>query len=219
MRRLLRRIGRDRSGTTTIEFTIVALLFFLLTFGITEFGYMLWQYNSAAKAAQLGARLAAVSNPVWQELPSVTDDGSPGSAWTEEYDVTCTGGGECDGTAPSGTGPTIDNDAMQCLIYGRNAANDPPCDDQCQETGIDGENGICDRFPYLTEENVSVEYKNTGLGFAGRPTGPVPTITVRLTGMTFDLIMVGALIGHDQVAMPDFAVTMTGEDMNRAPPE
>src|SRR5262245_44263569 len=162
MRRLLRRIGCDRSGTTTIEFTIVSLLFFMLTFGIVEFGYMLWQYNSAAKAAQLGARLAAISNPVWEELPSVTDDGTAGSAWTTEYDVTCTGGGDCEGTVPTGVTLTADDDAMQCLIYGRNADNDPPCDNECEETGINGENGICDRFPYITEANVSVEYSNTG---------------------------------------------------------
>jgi TadE-like protein len=220
MSRFLRRMGRDQSGTTTIEFTIVMLLFFMLTFGITEFGFMLWQYNSAAKAAQLGARLAAISNPVWQELTSVTDDGTPGSAWTTAYDVTCSGeSGACTGTVPDGAGDTYDADAMQCLVYGRNATNDPPCDDQCAETGIDGENGICDRYPYVTEENVSVEYSHTGLGFAGRPGGPVPTITLRLTGLTFNFFALGALLGFEQIAMPDFEVTMTGEDLNRAGPE
>ena len=220
MRRFLRHMGRDQSGTTTIEFTIVMLLFFLLTFGITEFGYMLWQYNSAAKAAQLGARLAAVSNPVWGGLPTITDDGTPGSAWTTDYDVTCSGDtGGCSGTLPDGADDTYDEDAMQCLVYGRNADNDPPCDDECSETGIDGENGICDRYPYITEENVSVEYMNTDLGFAGRPTGPVPTITLRLTGLTFNFFALGALMGFEEIAMPDFAVTMTGEDLNRAAPE
>lgn len=216
MHRFLRRLGRDQTGTTTIEFTIVVLLFFMLTFGITEFGYLLWQYNSAAKAAQLGARLAAVSNPVWEELASVTDDGTPGSAWTKEYDVTCTGG-SCSGE-DAGAGHTFNDDAMQCLFYGRNADNDPPCDDQCAETGIDGENGICDRYPYITEENVSVEYRKTGLGFAGRPGGPVPTITLRLTGLTFNFFALGALMGFDQITMPDFEVTMTGEDLNQAAP-
>ena len=83
----LRHLGRDQSGTTTIEFTIVALLFLLLTFGLVEFGHMFWQYNSAAKAAQLGARLAAVSNPVWEELVNLEDTGTPGAAWETEYTV------------------------------------------------------------------------------------------------------------------------------------
>lgn len=221
MRRLVRHIGRDQSGTTTIEFTIVMMLFFMLTFGITEFGYMLWQYNSAAKAAQLGARLAAVSDPVWGDLVNVTDDGTPGGPWTADYEVTCTGAGagSCAGTAPDGADATdYDADAMQCLVFGRKAGTVPPCDTVCGEGGIDGENGICDRFFRITPANVSVTYSHTGLGFAGRPGGPVPTITLRLQNVTFDFFAVGALLGFGQITMPDFKVTMTGEDLNRAAP-
>src|SRR5687767_12334772 len=89
-----RHLGRDQSGTTTIEFTIVALLFLLLTFGLLEFGHMFWQYNSATKAAQHGARLAAVSNPVWSGLVTLEDTGTPGAAWETDYVVTCDGEGE-----------------------------------------------------------------------------------------------------------------------------
>ncbi len=95
----LRHLGHDQQGTTTVEFTIVALLFLLLTFGLVEFGNMFWQFNSAAKAAQLGARLAAVSNPVWGELVNLEYTGTPGSAWEIDYTVTCDGdSGDCDGT-------------------------------------------------------------------------------------------------------------------------
>jgi len=218
MHRLLRRIGRNQSGATTVEFTIVMMLFFLLTFGITEFGYLLWQYNSAAKAAQLGARLAAVSDPVWQELVALTDDGTPGGPWTENYSVTCTGAGACSGTVPDDAGPTYDAAAMQCLVFGRKAGAVPPCDTVCQESGIDGENGICDRYRYITSQNVSITYSHTGLGFAGRPGGPVPTITLQLTGLTFDFFALSGLMGFDEIEMPDFKVTMTGEDLNRAAP-
>ena len=64
MRIFLASLARDEHGATTIEFTLVALMFFMLTFGMVEFSYMFWQYNSASKAAQVGARLAAVSDPV-----------------------------------------------------------------------------------------------------------------------------------------------------------
>jgi TadE-like protein len=214
MRRLLHRLHRDQSGTTTLEFTIVAVLFFLLTFGLVEFGFMLWQYNSAAKAAQLGARLAAVSDPVWSELPNLEDTGAPGAAWETDYTVTCDGESEdCDGTF---TGD-YDSTAMQCLVFGRSADN-PPCDDKCAETGVDGDNGICDRFAFVTPGNVSITYSHTGLGFAGRPGGPVPTITLQLTGLTFDYLGLGDLLGFGQVTMPDFQVTMTGEDLSQAAP-
>jgi hypothetical protein len=216
MNRLLQQLARSQAGTSTIEFAIVAMLFLLLTFGLVDFGHMFWQYNSAAKAAQLGARLAAVSDPVWQILPTITDDGTPGGAWTTNYDVTCSGASAvCNGTSPDDT--DYDATAMQCLVFGRNPSS-PPCDTVCSEAGMDGENGICDRFSRITPANVSITYSHTNLGFSGRPGGPVPTITLRLTGLQFNFVALGALAGLQTVPMPDFVVTMTGEDLSRAAP-
>jgi hypothetical protein len=45
---------------------------FALLFGITDFGYAFWQWSSAAKALQLGVRLAAVSDPVSSDLKTYT---------------------------------------------------------------------------------------------------------------------------------------------------
>ncbi len=212
MRRLLLRLRNDQSGTTVIEFTIVVLLFFLLTFGITEFGYMFWQYNSASKAAQVGARLAAVSNPVWGGLPTLTSSGTLGGPWNTAYNVTCDGASEtCSGSHTGG----YDATAMQCLVFGRSQSS-PPCDTLCAETGIDGEAGICDRFSRVAPANVSISYSHTGLGFAGRPGGPVPTITLQLTGLQFQFYALSSLMGLGPVTMPPFTVTMTGEDLSRA---
>jgi hypothetical protein len=219
MDRFLQQLARNQAGTSTIEFAIVAMLFLLLTFGLVDFGHMFWQYNSAAKAAQLGARLAAVSDPVWDGLPTFTDDaGTPGGAWQTNYSVTCTSSnasgsaGTCTGNNDGG----YDAAAMQCLVFGRAAGG---CDTQCAETGMDGEAGLCDRFNRITPQNVSITYSHTGLGFSGRPGGPVPTITLRLTGLTFNFVAVGTLAGLGQfMTMPDFRVTMTGEDLNRAAP-
>lgn len=220
MRRFLHRLHRDQSGTAMIELSIVIVLFLLLTFGVVEFGYMLWQYNSAAKAAQLGARMAAVSDPVWGDLRDLEDTGTPGAAWEIEYEVVCSGEDEeCTSVGTDDVdADTYDSVAMDCLVFGRSQTT-PPCDTECAETGIDGENGLCDRYNFVAPENVSITYSHTGLGFAGRPGGPVPTITLRLTGLTFDFFAVGALLGFQQVTMPDFAVTMTGEDLNRLAPE
>ena len=182
----LRHLGHDQRGTTTIEFTIVALLFLLLTFGLVEFGNMFWQYNSAAKAAQLGARMAAVSNPVWSVLPDLASTGTPGSAWEIDYTVACDGdSGDCDGTFSG----DYDATAMNCLVFGRRAP-----------------------------ENVVVTYSHTGLGFAGRPGGPVPTVTLRLTGLQFEFLALGDLLGLEPITMPPFSVTMTGEDLSRLAP-
>jgi hypothetical protein len=220
MMRLLSSLRRNEAGTSTIEFTIVALLFFLITFGLVEFGYMFWQYNSAAKAAQVGARLAAISNPVWSDLPAFADTGTPGDEWETNYAVECS---RDDASCVSIGADDVDDvgydpEAMDCLVFGR-ATGEDACDAECAETGIDGEVGMCDRFRRLEDEgDIIITYSHTGMGFAGRPGGPVPTITLQLTGLTFEFFALGALMGFDEISMPDFKVTMTGEDLNRAAP-
>jgi hypothetical protein len=211
----LRHLGRDQSGTTTIEFTIVVLLLLLLTFGLVEFGHMFWQYNSAAKAAQHGARMAAVSNPVWLGLVSLEDTGTPGAAWETNYVVTCDG--EDEDCTDLGEGE-YDDEAMECLVFGR-ATGETPCDTECDSAGVDEYlAGMCDRFGRITPENVIVTYSHTGLGFAGRPGGPVPTITVQLKDLDFEFLALGDLLGLEDITMPPFTVTMTGEDLSRLAP-
>ena len=51
---------RSQIGSTTVEFAIVAALFFSLLLGITDFGRILFMWNSAAEATRLGARIAVV---------------------------------------------------------------------------------------------------------------------------------------------------------------
>jgi hypothetical protein len=220
---LLSSLKRDERGTTTIEFTIVALLFFLVTFGITEFGYMLWQYNSAAKAAQVGARLAAVSNPVWSNLPTLTDDGgSPGGAWQTDYAVECSrSDASCQSVGDDEVGDLdYDADAMNCLVFGHQTGAES-CATACDDDAEPREQGMCNYFARVATDqdaDVVVTYSHTGMGFSGRPGGPVPTITLQLTGLTFEFFALGSLLGFDEIAMPDFKVTMTGEDLNGAAP-
>ena len=208
MRTLLASLARDEHGATTIEFTLVALMFFMLTFGMVEFSYMFWQYNSASKAAQVGARLAAVSDPVWLDLATFEDTGTPGGPWTTDYDIVCSGEDEeCDGDSGA-----YDPAALERLVEGR----DGVCG--AVDDAINDDPGMCDIFDRVTPENVIVTYQNTGLGFAGRPGGPVPTITVQLTGLTFEFVGLGDLMGIDAITMPDFLVTMTGEDLSALAP-
>jgi len=47
-------------GATTVEFAIVAVLFFSLLLGIMDFGRMLFTWNAAAEATRWGARIAVV---------------------------------------------------------------------------------------------------------------------------------------------------------------
>ena len=55
---------RDQRGAVIVEVTIVMTLMFVLVLGGIEFLLLFYQRNAAAKAVQIGARLAAVSDPV-----------------------------------------------------------------------------------------------------------------------------------------------------------
>ncbi|MGZ6544634.1 MAG: TadE/TadG family type IV pilus assembly protein [Actinomycetota bacterium] len=57
---------RREDGAAAVEFAIVASLFFMLVFGIIDFGFAFHSWNNAANAAREGARLAAVD-------PNTTD--------------------------------------------------------------------------------------------------------------------------------------------------
>ena len=69
-------------------------------------------------------------------------------------------------------------------------------------------------YPGLQPANVVVTYTQTGLGYAGRPCGPVPTVQVSLQGLNFRFFFLGDLMGFGTIPIPPTAsapTTMTGE--------
>jgi len=51
---------RRQRGTSTVEFAMIATLFFILLFGIIEFGRLFFTWNTLAEGTRRGARVAAV---------------------------------------------------------------------------------------------------------------------------------------------------------------
>ena len=198
---------RNERGAVMVEFAIISWLLFLLTFGIVEFGYLFWQWNSAEKATQIGVRNAVVSSPVAQELVN-KDCGNasvPPGTLCSAAGATSFGTTTCTGNTTSGTctnGYTFDPVPFSTIL------------------GL--MQGI---FPFIQRQNVTVTYTFVGLGFAGRPGnvagtfGPVPVVTVGITGMTFDFFFgLNGLAGLGPITMPDFRATLTGEDLSSAAP-
>lgn len=62
-------VRRTQRGLTTVEFSIVGIVLFLVLFGIIEFGRALYTVNILTAAARRGARLAAVC-PVNDPYPA-----------------------------------------------------------------------------------------------------------------------------------------------------
>jgi hypothetical protein len=180
-------------------------LLLVLTCGLVEFSLAFFQWNSASKATQLGARLAAVSSPVSSDLTALTglEGGAAAGDPFPSFVRVCNGS-----TQTCSNGGIYNAAAMDTLVYGRGGST------TCGTIGADGYPGMCDVFTRVRPQNVIVTYRQTGLGFAGRPGGPVPTITVELTGLTFNFVFLGKLLGLGPIAMPAMKTTATGEDLS-----
>src|SRR5262249_10945936 len=120
---------------------------------------------------------------------------------------TCTGSGSCTG------GGAFSATAFNTIFFGRGSG-------ACGDATSSYNTGICDILgpPRLQAANVVISYAYTGLGYAGRPGGPVPTITVSLQGITFELFFLGGLMGLANIPMPSLATTITGEDLSSSAP-
>lgn len=201
---------KDEQGSVLLEVTASLLTFFLLLFGTVEFSYVFFQWNSAARATEWGARLAAVSSPVASNLATLTGlepgDNLPG-ATMPSYDCTCNGAtATCTGSVPANaTACTYSADAMKTIVYGR--GNTGSC--------VRGTNtGMCLYLPALKPANVVIRYQYTGMGYAGRKSGPVPTITVSLQNVTYQFVFLSGLSRLTSVSFPNTSTsTVTGEDL------
>jgi hypothetical protein len=175
-----------------IEYTIVFTLLIMLTFGLVEFGVAFYQYNAAETATAVGARYVATRGPVATGIADcgVTTSLTPGTA--------------CSSVSGSNTWVRTCN------------ASSPAAG--CDATVLNALVARMREFaPNIQAQNVQVVLRGAGLGFVGRG-APVPMVTVRLTGMTYNFIVLNSLLGFGAIAMPGFDATVAGEDLNGAAP-
>src|SRR3546814_6468170 len=64
MMRLLTRLARSSSGATAAEFAMVLPLILIFLLGIIDVGRLMWTWNRAEKATQMGVRFAVVADMV-----------------------------------------------------------------------------------------------------------------------------------------------------------
>ncbi|MCH7833386.1 MAG: pilus assembly protein [Proteobacteria bacterium] len=219
MLRRLRKFGlgalaREPGGATAVEFAIVIGLLMVLTISIVEFSLALWQWNSAEKSTELGVRYAVQSNPVAAGFSS--------SGWNGVIDGGFSPGTSLD-TSTVGAFTVICNNTT-CTCTGCPGGFSITHDSTAFNDIVDHMSGV---FFRVRPSNVIVEYAHVGMGFAGRPGADlVPMVTVRLSGVTFDFMVLNFLrpmmVGGSQqstsngIPMPPFTATLSGEDMNTA---
>ncbi|MBZ7925965.1 pilus assembly protein [Ensifer adhaerens] len=190
---------QDQRGVTLTEGLISLPLVLLAISALVEFGYAMSQWNQTVKALQAGARLAAVSDPLTNNFAAVfpTDNNNP------LYNGDATPN---DATISSSCGPNLANcsAALTRIVMGS--------DGVCGVAG-DPNPGICDINWRIQPANVVVTYQRSGLGYWGRPNGPVLTMRLEVRGVTFDLPLLGALLGLNRIEVPAHPVTLTTEDL------
>ena len=91
----------NEKGTSMAEFAVVALVFFMIIFGIIEFGRLLYTHNALTDAARRGARYAVLHG-------SVAGPGQPDPA-TCVKNVAIYGETNINPTTCAATGPPLIN--------------------------------------------------------------------------------------------------------------
>jgi Flp pilus assembly pilin Flp len=210
------RLWRDRTGAVLVEVTVVMALMFIFILGSIDFLFAFYQWNAASKAVQIAARIAAVSDPVAIGLNGLSAAAAnsfvPPGARMPTFLVRCEGKTEtcnCIGACP-GVG-AYNRAAMNTIIFGRGSSS-------CSDTNSYYRAGMCDVFSRITAANVVIVYAQTGLGYAGRPGGPVPTITVSIENLPFQFFFLSGIMGFDKIQIPALTTSITAEDMASGAP-
>lgn len=188
---------RCERAASAAEFALILPVFLLFFFGIIDGGRFLYEINQGGKAAQIGARMAVVTEPlvpqlftqsyVGQTVGGVTliqGDRIPAGALGV---ITCTNA-VCSCTqTPCPTGLSTNTTAFQNLLA-----------------------RIQQIMPAVRQQDLTVTYSDSGLGYAGNPNGMdiSPLVTVRIAGVPFSSII---LFGRT-LTLPPFSYTLTMED-------
>jgi hypothetical protein len=194
--RMLACLLKNPRASVGAEFALVVPILILFVLGVIDAGRMMWTWNRAEKAAQMGVRYAAVTDMVDSGLASYTfypgiPRGDPipqasfGSATCTSTGCTCT-------AAPCPNLGTFASTAFNNTVARMHAI-----------------------MPEIQPENVTIVYENSGLGYSGDPYGPDvnPLITIKLgdpTALTFEPAL-GWVLGVS-INLPPFGSTLTMED-------
>jgi Flp pilus assembly protein TadG len=209
---------RDQAGAVLVEVTVMMTIMLVFLLGSIEFLFVFYQWNAAAKAVQIGARIAAVSDPVAVGLNGLSTAvvGSfrpPGSAMPS-FVITCDGSTAQCTCSSAGTCPgdvAYNSAAMNTIVFGRGSSS-------CGDAASFYNTGMCDVFPRIAPANVVIVYAQTGLGFAGRPGGPAPTITISLKNLPLQFFFLSGLMGFTDLQMPPLTTSITAEDLSSNAP-
>lgn len=191
----MRALWKNESGATAVEYAIVGTMLFVLTFGIIDFGYMLFQWEQAAKATQVGVRVAVVSNPV--------------SSFVATFNGTGTGAAV--GTSCSSAGGVLAACSYAPITCGNAACSSGTLDANTFNYIVGQMQSIYGR---IQPANVRITYSPSDLGTVGA--APLPAVvSVSLTGLNYTYFALSAFLPQlgASLAIPASTATLTSEGL------
>ena len=203
---IVKRIFRSHSGASAAEFGLVLPLLIILLLGIIDAGRFIWEYNRAEKATQAGARVSVVTQIIPQGVADFKYVGQNvgGVSYIQGDPLSKTALGKVECKQTSGT--------LGCVCDNGGGASFCPSMGTANTAGFDA---IVTRmramYPRVSAARVVVEYRGSGVGYAGDPSGMdiSPLVTVKLSGMTFNPLVLFGLVSFP---LPSFSTTLTAED-------
>src|SRR5215475_5372597 len=108
----MKHLFRNEDGGVLVEVTVMIPIMFVFVLGSVDFLFAFYQWNAAAKAVEMGARIAAVSTPLANGLNSLSTSVLSSSLHLGDtmpsFTVTCNAGGgggcSCSGTCSGVSG-------------------------------------------------------------------------------------------------------------------
>jgi Flp pilus assembly pilin Flp len=205
MIRFLQHFLRDERGGPAAEFAMVLPILIIFLLGTIDVGRLMWDWNKAEKATQMGVRYAVATDLVPSDLKEYSFAISGSVLQGEPVPEKLFPGIICD--APAGT--------PACRCDPRDTGGS--CDNAYLAT-VDATafNNIVDRISLfkqdVTAANVVVKYGYSGLGFAGDPNGSdvAPLVTISLQNLDFQPLL--TQIFGNTITLPNFSATLTLED-------
>jgi Flp pilus assembly pilin Flp len=198
LRPALRAFLADEQGASSFEFALILPVLFVFIFGTIDVGGYAIRLNMLEKATQVGARVAVVTDVIPTGLASQQYIGQVvGGTTLNQGDlipaaalgkITCISGSCTCTTTPCPT-PGYSSTAFNYVLTRMQAVD-----------------------PNIQASNLKIEYRGSGLGYTGDPSGIqiAPLVTVRLINMTYTTIV--GKIFKGGINLPDFAYTLTMED-------
>lgn len=199
---------RDRRASSAAEFALVLPLLLIFLFGIIDVGRLMWTWNRAEKATQMGVRYAVATNMIPNGLAAYSFVVSGGLSQGALIPETSFGGASC----------AIDAGAVKCDCNTGKTCPSPLITDTTQGhadalAAFDDVVACMHKYmPEIEASKVNVAYDYSGLGYAGDPNGPdvSPLVRVSLKDLTFQPITLALFNGS--ITLPSFSAALTMED-------